>query len=517
MIFLCILPLLVVVWRLVASSSHLSRIPRSVPWSGTEKGFTPYLFMQIRGIWNTPDVMKDAYQKYCKNGAICAVALPFSRPEILLPKHLIHWMTTQSDNVLDPTPIQHELVAAKYAFFSSSVGKETAVYDVLRVQMNRHVPSLIPKLGEELRSSIDQIFGCDTQWKEVQIFPLVRHVFAKVIAWLVLGDDLCRDQELVDNLDKFSSTVIPSAIAISLFPDFLKPISSRFILILNRVYLKRSTKVLGPYIEKRITEIENGASKTLSQENVLTWHIEEALRKKEPRDTMADMVACRLFATIMAALESTTLAMTNTLFKISASESSTEIWDILKQESEEALSTNIDLESINKLHLADSAIKETLRLHTALKALSVQVMQPAGITLKDYGIHLPLGSRIGVSAWGVHYDEDIYPNAYTYDAFRHMQFSQEKEKPSNTHLMVSPSENYLSFGYGKHACPGRQFASALLKIFLAHVAANYDFEQVDNKPGFFNLGHLPTPPVEAKLRMRRKTGFAKSRGDSSIV
>ncbi|RGP62929.1 cytochrome p450 [Fusarium sporotrichioides] len=455
-----------------------------------------------------PDVMNNAYQNYCKNGAICAVALPFSRPEILLPQHLIHWMTTQSDKVLSPTPVQHEIVAAEYAFLNSSVKKESAVYDVLRVQMNRHVSTLIPKLGEELTSAIDQTFGYDTEWKEVQMFLIVRGVIAKVIAWLVVGDVLCRDQQLVDNLAKFSSTVIPSAIAISLFPPFLQPISSRFTSFFNRVYMNRSLKVLGPYIEQRIAEVENGTCKTLSHEDVLTWHIEEAIRKKEPRDTMPDMIACRLFATILAALESTTLTMTHALFNISASERSTEIWDVLRNESEEASSAKMGQESVNKLHLADSAIKETLRLHTALKALSVQVMQPAGITLKDYGVHLPLGSRVSISAWGVHHDEDIYPNAYTYDAFRFAQLPQDgDDHSSNSHRMVSTSEKYLSFGYGKHACPGRHFASALTKMFLSHVAANYDLEQVDTKPGLFNLGHLPTPPMKAKLRMKRKSGF----------
>jgi hypothetical protein len=100
-------------------------------------------------------------------------------------------MTTQSDKVLSPTPVQHEIVAAEYAFLNSSVKKESAVYDVLRVQMNRHVSDLIPKLAEELTTSIDQSFGADTEWKDVQMFVLVRRVVAKVIAWLVVGDVLC--------------------------------------------------------------------------------------------------------------------------------------------------------------------------------------------------------------------------------------------------------------------------------------------------------------------------------------
>jgi cytochrome P450 len=283
--------------------------------------------------------------------------------------------------------------------------------------------------------------------------------------------------------------------------------------------MNRCLKVLGPYIEQRITEAENGTSKALPHEDVLTWHVEEALRKKEVRDTMTDMIACRLFATILAALESTTLTMTHALFNISGSEGSTDIWNTLKVESEQISSTKIDQGIVNKLHFADSAIKETLRLHTALKALSVQVMQPDGVTLKGYGVHLPLGSRVSISAWGVHHDEHIYPNAYTYDAFRFAPpyHGEPSKVNANAHRLVSPSENYLSFGYGKHACPGRHFASALTKIFLAHVAVNYDLEQVHNRPGLFNLGHLPTPPMKAMLRMRRKTSSRVSRDDNLMV
>jgi hypothetical protein len=63
MIFLWIFFLLVIIWRLVVSTAHLSRIPRQVPWSGTGERFVPYLVMQIKGIWNMPDVMNSAYQK----------------------------------------------------------------------------------------------------------------------------------------------------------------------------------------------------------------------------------------------------------------------------------------------------------------------------------------------------------------------------------------------------------------------------------------------------------------------
>jgi cytochrome P450 len=172
----------------------------------------------------------------------------------------------------------------------------------------------------------------------------------------------------------------------------------------------------------------------------------------------------------------------------------------LEEEGLVAFSSKVDQTSVNGLEHADSAIKETLRLHTAIKALSVQVMQPAGLNLKGFNIHLPQGSRVSLSVWGIHHDEDIYPAAYTYDAFRFVQNKDGGNKDS----LVSPSENYLSFGLGKHSCPGRNFAAVATKLFLAYLAVHYDVEAVHERPIFISLGHLPIPPVRGRLRIRRK-------------
>lgn len=44
--------------------------------------------------------------------------------------------------------------------------------------------------------------------------------------------------------------------------------------------MSRALKILGPHIEKRIIAIENSLLKDLPQDDVLTWHIHEPLRKK---------------------------------------------------------------------------------------------------------------------------------------------------------------------------------------------------------------------------------------------
>ncbi|KAM0417259.1 hypothetical protein ACHAPT_012770 [Fusarium lateritium] len=480
---LWILVTAVVVWRLYTVFSHLSKVPKQVPW---------------------------AYKA--------------NRPEILIPRKLIRWATSQPDKVLSPTPVQHEIVAAKYAFLNSSVGKDFAVYDVLRVQMNRHLPKLIPQIMEELASQIDETFGLDTEWKEVQVFLLVREVIAKVTARLVMGNTLCNDKELVDNLSNFSSSVLPSAIALSLFPPFTHPFISRLTSVFNHIYMRKSLKTLGPYVEQRIAAVKNDiaqGSKSLPREDVMTWHIEEALRKKEPEEGFADRIACRAFATVFAALESTTLTMTHALFNLCATDDPKQVWEALEEEGRRAFSTQVDQVSVNSLGRTDSAVKETLRLHTAIKALSVQVMASNGVSLEDHDLKLPQGSRVSVSAWGIHHDEDIYPNAYTFDPFR---FSRPHENSAvaddkkDAHLLVSPSEDYLPFGFGRHACPGRYFAAVETKLFLAYLAVHYDFKQVHERPGFVSLGHLPTPPIKGKLIIRRKGDeHGPSRRGSAMV
>ncbi|KAJ3544367.1 hypothetical protein NM208_g3089 [Fusarium decemcellulare] len=431
MLFLWIIAVGVLVWRLYASYCHFSKVPKQVPWSHGGR-FTPYLVTQIARIWNSPTAIGKAYQEYSKKGRICAMALPFSRPEILLPQTHIRWITSQSNNLLSPTPVQHEIIGIKYAFLNSSIEKDFVAYDILRVKLNRHLPKMVPKIMEELATSIDETFGSDTQWKEVQIFLLIRRVLAKLTAWLVVGDALSCDTDLVDNLTKFSSAVIPSAVALSLFPPFLQPVSSRLPSIFNRIYMGRALKVLGPHIEQEIAAVDAGMLEDIQHDNVLTWHIQEALRKKESRDGLADVIACRIFATMFAALESTTLTMTHALFNLCGSDPSQQVWKALEEEGRKVLSTKVDQASVNDLQYADSAIKETLRLHTAIKALSVQVMQPGGLTLQDYKVHLPQGSRVSVSVWGIHHDEDIYPHAYTYDAFRFVQTPQSKDGLEST-------------------------------------------------------------------------------------
>ncbi|KAJ4012028.1 hypothetical protein NW766_007329 [Fusarium irregulare] len=499
--FLWVLAACTLTWRLYVSHCHLSKIPKGIPWANGR--FTPYLLTQISAIWNCPKAIGEAYTKYSKNGLICAFTWPFSRPEILLPQTHISWIISQSDKILSPTPLQHGITGVKYSFWDGSMEKDFVAYDILHVKLKRHLPQMVPMLMKELASSVDGAFGSGTEWKEVQAYLPIRRVILKLSTLMVFGGSLNDNEDLLDNLSKFSSAVVPSALVLSFFPPFLQPILSHLTSFFNRMYMKRAIKTVRPEIERRITSMERGNVENIPQDNVLTWHIEQALRKKEPREGLADVIACRVFATMFAALESTTLTMTHTLFNICATDPAKEVWKALEEEGRSAFSAKVDQSTVNSLKFADSAIKETLRLHTSIKALGVQVMQPAGLDLQGYDIHLPQGSRVSVPVWGIHHDEDIYPAAHNYEAFRFVQDGESEDS------LVSPSETYLSFGLGKHSCPGRNFAAIVMKLFLADLAVHYDVEAVHERPVFMSIGHFPIPPIKGRVRIRRKQSIGQ--------
>ena len=77
-----------------------------------------------------------------------------------------------------------------------------------------------------------------------------------------------------------------------------------------------------------------------------------------------------------------------------------------------------------------------------------------------------------------HWDSNYYNNPDTFDGYRFYQLRQEPGK-EHASQFVSTSPEYLSFGHGLHACPGRFFASNEIKIILCHILLKYDWRLVE--------------------------------------
>ena len=68
---------------------------------------------------------------------------------------------------------------------------------------------------------------------------------------------------------------------------------------------------------------------------------------------------------------------------------------------------------------------------------------------------------------------------------------------------VSTGPAFLTFGHGKHACPGRFFAVQEIKLLLLTIILNFDIQHIQQRPESVWLNNNQTPPTEAKLTVRK--------------
>jgi cytochrome P450 len=93
-------------------------------------------------------------------------------------------------------------------------------------------------------------------------------------------------------------------------------------------------------------------------------------------------------------------------------------------------------------------------------------------------------------------DPALYPEPGKYKGFRfHDQASDaantktngvatcdNKDKKASSVAYAASHPTSMAFGYGRHACPGRFFASAEIKAIMVYFLSNYDFKFPEGKP-----------------------------------
>ncbi|KAI0060037.1 cytochrome P450 [Artomyces pyxidatus] len=132
--------------------------------------------------------------------------------------------------------------------------------------------------------------------------------------------------------------------------------------------------------------------------------------------------------------------------------------------------------AVSKMHRVDSFLRESQRMH------GLQIAGLRRLALKPFtfsnGVTIPAGTLVSCSTRSTHHDGVYYDHPDVFDAFRFTELSKDEEKK---HQMVSVSADYLAFGNGVHACPGRFFAAYELKAMLAHVVVSYDVKFEDGQ------------------------------------
>ncbi|KAI9431119.1 cytochrome P450 [Lactarius indigo] len=106
----------------------------------------------------------------------------------------------------------------------------------------------------------------------------------------------------------------------------------------------------------------------------------------------------------------------------------------------------------------------------------------------------------------IHTDEEIYSEPDEFDGFRFARLRESSEGLMASRYQAGvTSPTHLSFGHGRHACPGRFFAATELKVMLARIVVTYDFKLEEGKEVPRDLCIGPSRiPRDARVLFRKR-------------
>ncbi|TFK21848.1 cytochrome P450 [Coprinopsis marcescibilis] len=362
---------------------------------------------------------------------------------------------------------------------------------VILNQMRRAIPRMIPALSEELEASFEDYFKASPdEWTEIPAQAALMKVISRASNRTFVGLPQCRDPDYIELTAQYAVDVMKVSTILKMFPSFLRPlINSCLPTIKNGI--NRGVKHLGPIISKRKEQIDLLGDEYVGPDDLLTWFMEEA--KGEEAEVRA--LAIRILIINMAAIHTSTVTLIQALYDVALYP---EYQKELREETQRVVREHgWSKEAVDKMAKLDSFIRESQRLH-AINSLGMDRMAMVDFTFSN-GMTVPKGTIISVDWLDSH---GKYDSPTEFDPWRHYRLHQETGKKAD---MTITSSNFLAFGHGRAACPGRFFAAVELKMLLAHLLLKFDVKMKGGvRPEDVCLGSNIFPNSNGQLLFKKR-------------
>lgn len=111
---------------------------------------------------------------------------------ILLPPSYTDWLNRQPPQILSSHGTAAEKIAPVYTMRRNYTEQKPAFEILVRRQFNLHLDELTSDLMDEIRFSMDQLFGLDTnQYRTVNIERTVKKIVTRTVNRILVGQPLC--------------------------------------------------------------------------------------------------------------------------------------------------------------------------------------------------------------------------------------------------------------------------------------------------------------------------------------
>jgi cytochrome P450 len=343
--------------------------------------------------------------------------------------------------------------------------------DAVRSSLTRNIAARFDDIRDEIVESFKDCIPTpkDNSHDWVSIVPLVvmREVVCRVSNRLFLGLPICRDPDWIDLNIQYTVQIFQGAEKIKKWPDFLKPIVGPYYSPYKKAY-SRAHKHIAHIVKERIDNF--GKEDSEPPNDLISWLLEHASEEERTVEGISMMV----LQINMAAIHTSSNTFTYVLFRLAMHP---EYAQPMREEVEKIVEElGWSKAAMNQMRKVDSFIRESQRIDN-LSSFMMQrkVVNPKGYTCSD-GTYLPKDTMIVIPTNAIHHDEKNYQDPSVFDGFRFSKLREADKDDGPKHQMVNTNGTNLTFGNGRHACPGRFFAANELKAMLAHVLLNYDLK-----------------------------------------
>ncbi|KAI1334214.1 ent-kaurene oxidase [Xylariaceae sp. FL0016] len=531
------------------SGDAITRMKPTQPTVGLRKEWISYPRSCLRSVFRTRDWAFEAYQKYSKVNAFCVLpSIDRGRLLVVPPRQIrkVYGLPVES---LDVHKTANRTIQTDWTIWDKEVSDNDFQMNLIRNQLTRNLDVLTPGIAQELENGFRHEWGESMEdWKTIDLWASVMRIIGGAANSAFCGKPLCRDADFINRIHSHSMWIFLGSLLINCTPKPLRPLTGGIVGWACYFCLKRVSKLGLPLVKERLHHTallkEDPSYTWVPPQDGLQWMIDECYATGDPAQLNPDRILHRLVFINDISLHSTSYTTMNVILELASADPSLGYIEALREESARVLKEaggKWTRKAVTKLNLVDSTIRESMRL-TPFNSVGLPrtVVNPHG-TVVDNGsssLRVPCGASVVIPVQPIHYDNELYPRATTFDPFRFARptsFSNildsidatspspgtgEKARDSGEDKVKSSAtvdDAFLGFGFGKHACPGRFFALNEVKIFVAQMVLNYNIEHLErgkpemtpviwlNMPLFTNLG----------VRVRRRNPVELSREDDN--
>ncbi|KAK4185240.1 Ent-kaurene oxidase [Podospora australis] len=407
------------------------------------------------------------------------------------PKH-IKELDSAPDTILSLQAAAKQMLQPMYTmhafnWFDRRGTEGVGFVKALRTMLTSNLPAVLPDLSTIIRTRFEELHDSHPEVKGVKQSPVYTMIVKLVVlsnAVSFFGKDLAKNEQFMESALAYIEETLIGAEIVRLLPKFMSPFLGR--LMAQRIKAQKVVyDTLVPITEQRCLERDqkNLGQKVPYHADCIQWIMETSPRAKPwtPERIVHELMAI-WFGSVHAVSTTVTFAIHDLCLH-------PEYVEPIRQE---LLAGYADFEKTGLgLPLLDSFIKESARI-TPVEAQSTRRAALRPFTLSD-GTKLNVGDWACTPVRAMMHDPEFFPEPMQFNGFRFADpviveeaaarshgsnFKTPQPKPSK---LTDCDSTYHVWGTGRMACPGRFYATAVMKVILGQAIMNYDLQLLNKE------------------------------------